>query len=110
MHCDDVRMCERGDGKCFLFEAPDPFRVAGELGGQDLDGHVPAQPRVVGAVHGSHASGPEQPDHVEGTEAGAGGERHGWWQAALNSKGILKEPSGLRVMRPPIVAAQGDLT
>ena len=57
-------------------EAGEPFSVRGERLGQDLDGHLPLQPWVAGAVDLAHAAGAKRAEDFEGAEAVASGQRH----------------------------------
>ena len=47
-------MIERAGGARFLLEAAETLGVGRILGRQDLDRHVPPNPRVVGAIHLAH--------------------------------------------------------
>ena len=60
----DRGMVQRRGGLGFLREAPQPFGVAGERGGQDLDGHLATEPRVVGRVDLAHAAFAEEADNA----------------------------------------------
>ena len=53
-----------------------PLGVGANSGGQDLDGDVAAQPRIVGSIHLAHAAGAEQGHDFVCAEARASGERH----------------------------------
>ena len=46
--------------------------------GQDLQGHVPVEPRVVGAVDLTHAPRSQGPEDLVGAEAGARRQCHFW--------------------------------
>ena len=48
---DDVGVAQCRHGARFLFEAAEPLGVGTKSGGQDLDGDVAAQARVVGSIH-----------------------------------------------------------
>ena len=52
--------------------------VAGQVGRQDLDGHLALQARVVGRVHHPHAAVAEFGADRVRAEGGAWGEGHGW--------------------------------
>ena len=54
----DVRMIERREGARLALEARAPSRVGSEVRRQDLERDVAAEPRVVGAIDGAHASSP----------------------------------------------------
>ena len=65
---DDVGMVERRHRSGFLLEAPDPVGLGGHRLGQDLEGHVAAEPRVVRPVDLPHAARAEAPADGVGTE------------------------------------------
>jgi hypothetical protein len=54
----DVGMLQAGQGAGLALEAGLPFRIAGELGGQDLDRHIAARLRVPRAEHLARAMSP----------------------------------------------------
>jgi hypothetical protein len=53
---DDVGVVELGGGLRLLLEALDDVRVLGDVGRQDLDGHLPVQGQVLGEEHRAHAA------------------------------------------------------
>src|SRR5262245_20781129 len=55
----DVRMVERRCDARLALEAFDRLRIARQLGRQDFDGGLPAQPGVLGAINDTHAAAPE---------------------------------------------------
>ena len=57
VHGDDARVVQGGHGLRLPLEAGAEGRVLGVLGAQHLDGHLPAQARVLGGVHGGHPAG-----------------------------------------------------
>ena len=61
---DDARMIQRGQRSGFLLETPDGGGAGGRLDAQDLDGDIPAELRVPGAIDLSHAAGAEQSDDL----------------------------------------------
>ena len=56
----DVRVAERSEELCFLFESRQPLRIVVEGFRQDLDRHVAFENRVAGSIHIPHPAGPEQ--------------------------------------------------
>jgi hypothetical protein len=66
---DDVWVVQRRRRACFLLEAPEPLAVTGECGGQDFDGDVAAEARIVGAIHVAHAARRDGRDDFIGSEA-----------------------------------------
>jgi hypothetical protein len=62
-------MIQRGQRLRFPLEASHPIGAGGELLGQNLDGHVAFELRVTGAVHLSHATVPELPGDLVGTDS-----------------------------------------
>ncbi len=73
MNGEDVRVRERGDRLRLAFEARAPFGIAGEACGQDLDGDVTVEPRVVRAVDLAHPAGADGGDDLVRSEGCAGG-------------------------------------
>ena len=57
---DDVRMIERGGGLRFLDEPAAAVLVGDAIGGQHLDRHLAAQPRIARAIDLAHAPGANQ--------------------------------------------------
>ena len=53
----DVRVIERRRGAGLLFETLDASGIAGEVAGQELQGHLAPQPQLGGEPHFTHASG-----------------------------------------------------
>ncbi len=62
-------MVERGRCASFQLEPNEPLGVVGEVGRQDLDGDVAAQPRIVSAVHLAHAARADQTENLVGADA-----------------------------------------
>ena len=52
----DAGVLQRGQGAGFAVEAGQPLRIPGHFGGENLDGDVPAELGVAGAVHLAHAA------------------------------------------------------
>ena len=67
----DVGVREGGDSARLPFEAFERVRVGIELLGQDLDGHLAAEPRVPRAVDLPHAARAERGDDLVGAQSGA---------------------------------------
>ena len=72
---DDVGVGQSGGGARFLLEAAARFGVD-EVGGQDLERHVAAQPRVARAVHLAHAADADRIDDFVRSETRACAEWH----------------------------------
>ena len=53
---ENVGMIERAGRSGFLLEPPQPVQIAAEVGRQDLDRNLAAQPRVFRPVHFTHAA------------------------------------------------------
>jgi hypothetical protein len=82
----DVRVVEGRGRTGFLLEAGAALVVLGELGGQDLEGDLPLQPRILGAVHLAHAPDAQGTQDLVGPEFRAGGEGHGSLQGAVTAR------------------------
>ena len=67
----DVRVAERGEELCFLFESRQPLRIVVEGFRQDLDRHVAFENRVAGSIHIPHPAGPEQFTNPVGSKRAA---------------------------------------
>ncbi len=70
-------MVEHPGGARFLFESGQPLVIAQRGGGEDLDRHVAAETRVLGAVHRSHPALAEHAHDPVRTEHRVFLERHG---------------------------------
>ncbi len=55
-HAHDVRVRKPGGGLGLAAQPVEELWVAGEVGVQHLQGHIPLQPLVGGQVHGGHAA------------------------------------------------------
>lgn len=73
----DVRMTEAGNRLGLAVETRFGLRVADAAGGQDLDGDVPIEARVLRAIDLAHTAHADRGDNFIGTEAGAGRQTHG---------------------------------
>jgi hypothetical protein len=83
---DDVRVVEGGDGARFALEACQTFRIASQIGGQDLERDVASELHAGGAIHLAHAACPEgRADHVM-TESGSRVEAHGCARSSLHKE------------------------
>ena len=69
-------MVQRREQLGFAFESGQPFGVAGELGGQNLDRHVAVKGGVACSIHLTHTTLPEFGGDLVGAEARAGLEGH----------------------------------
>src|SRR5690349_8674480 len=74
---DDVRVTERGRRARLLNETAAAPLVGHAIGRQHLDGDVTFEPRVAGAIHLAHATGPDQANELVRTEPHADGKGHG---------------------------------
>ncbi len=72
----DVRVIQRGGRAGLLLEARAGLAIAGDVGGKDLDGDLPAEPGVASEVDLPHSSGAERGADLVGTEPASGGQRH----------------------------------
>ena len=72
----DVGMIQRRQHLRFALEARHVLRVAGQGGGQHLDGDVAFELGVAGAIDLAHAARAEGREDLIGAEFGAGGESH----------------------------------
>ena len=68
-HRQDVGMAEGGGGQGFLFEAQHAAGVARQFRRQHLEGDVPLQAQVVGAVDHAHPAGADHGDDLVRAEA-----------------------------------------
>lgn len=73
----DVGMIERREDSRFALKSGEPFGIAGELIGQDLDRYVAIELRITCSIDFAHAAAPERSEDLIGPESHAGGERHG---------------------------------
>ena len=73
---DDARMVQRRSGARLLAEPDEALAILEEMGGQDLQGHVAAQPRVLGAIDLAHRSRAQGIQDLERTDARSGSEGH----------------------------------
>ena len=69
----DVRVMELGQDLRFALESSKPFGVFGIRRGKDLDGHLPVELGVGGAIHLAHAAFAELGGDLVGAEASADG-------------------------------------
>ena len=67
---DDVRVAERGDRLRLALEASQPLGIFGHGVWQHLDGDLPAQSRVEGSVHLTHAADAQSGDDLVAAERG----------------------------------------
>ena len=73
---ENIGMIERARGARFLLESPQPVGIAGEIGGQNLDGNFAAQSRIFRAVHFTHAARAQRRDDLVGPEFCARSQSH----------------------------------
>ncbi len=69
-------MIEEPGGAGLLLEAAQARRVLGEVGGEDLDGDLAPQPRILRAVDLAHPTGAERRDDLVGAKPGADAQSH----------------------------------
>jgi hypothetical protein len=69
-------MIQRGGGAGFLLEAPQAISIDADLGGQDLDGDVSAEPRVLRTIDFAHPADADGGLNLVRAEANAGTKRH----------------------------------
>ena len=74
----DVRVVEAGEDLRLPLEPGEPIRVSGKGVGQDLQGDIAVELRVVGLSDLSHAPLSEEGGHVVVPEAGADVDSHRW--------------------------------
>jgi hypothetical protein len=67
----DARVAERGDRLRLALEALDLLGVGCHLRGEDLEGHPPVEPRVLGEVHVPHAPRAERLQDAVGAQCPA---------------------------------------
>ena len=58
-------------------ETRETFMILREVIGQYLDGDVPSEPGIAGAIHFAHDPGSKRSDDLVGAKAGSGIKRHG---------------------------------
>jgi hypothetical protein len=71
-----VRVVQRCDGSGLAGEALEAHRVARDLGMEHLQGDVPAESRVVGAIDFAHAARAELSEHFVRADPGPGRQGH----------------------------------
>src|SRR6185436_3900682 len=59
----DVRMIEGRSGAGLLLKAAQPLLIVGVLGGERLEGNLPAELRIFGKKHFSHSTLAERLNH-----------------------------------------------
>ena len=70
----DVGMVQGSERSGFALESRETLRILRESLGQDLDGNVPPEVRIRGAVHLTHAPGSDLSADLVWAQARAGGE------------------------------------
>ncbi len=95
---EDVRMREGGDGLRLLLETGKGARVVRDDLGQNLDGHVAAQPRVPGPVDLTHSPRAQGCEDFVGAETGARADCHealtGFYPWGVLTECWLTAPAG----------------
>ena len=61
---DDVRVVERSDRAGLAIEAFETARFVGDIGRQDLQRDLAAEPRIASAIHLAHSARPEGRDDL----------------------------------------------
>ena len=96
-------MVQGGHGPRFLFEAAEPVGIGGDVEGDDLDRHIPAQAGVAGPVDLAHPARADRREDLVGAESRAGSECGGARRRARHgSRSVRVEAvpaSTLKVMR-----------
>ena len=96
---EDVRVGELGDRARLALEAGERLGIVGQIGGEDLDGHVAVELGIPCAVDLAHATGAEVRENLVRTQAGAGGESH-YLSRGANSREILARGEIRGAMNP----------
>ena len=73
---EDVGMVEGPGGARFVLEAPQTLRRHFQVGRDDLDRNVAAEPRVTGAIDLAHAARPQRHHDLVGAKTQTRRERH----------------------------------
>jgi hypothetical protein len=73
---EDVRVGELRDRSRLALETGERLGIVGEIGGQNLDGHVAVELGVTGAVDLPHATRAKRRDDLIRSESGTGSECH----------------------------------
>ena len=76
VNAQDVGMRELARGLGLDLEAAEPLRIGGEAGGQGLDRHLAAEPRIASAIDLAHPAGADWRDDFVRSEPGSGGNSH----------------------------------
>jgi hypothetical protein len=71
-------MIQRGGGARFLFEAAQAIGISRGRRQQDLERHVAAEPRIVGAIDLAHSACADEGDNFVRSEFRARSEVHPW--------------------------------
>ena len=74
---DDVGVIKRGYGARFALKTGQAVGIVGGAGGEDFDGNIPAEARVVCAENFAHPSGSDGTADLVVAEFFAWGEEHG---------------------------------
>ena len=72
---DDLRTLERGGDARFPQETLAEARVCGMLGSDELERHLPLEPRILGEIHDAHAASTQQRHEPVAGELGADARR-----------------------------------
>jgi hypothetical protein len=74
----DMGMIQGGDCTGFLLEAPEAFRISGNVSPKDFDGYIAPQARIPRAIDLPHSPRTHWGKDLIRAEASAGRERHGF--------------------------------
>ena len=82
----DVGMRQRSDGVRLALEARDPIRIGRKRRGEDLDGDLPPQLRVAGAIHLAHPACAERRQDLVPADKGARHKAHRYADCSVNDR------------------------
>src|SRR4051794_16716078 len=68
---DGVRMVQGGGGAGLGLETSDSRGIMGEVGREDLQGYLAAEPGISSSIHLAHASGTQNGNDLVGSERGS---------------------------------------
>ena len=95
---------QRSEGRRIWSSPPREVRIVGEEVREDFEGYIPAELRIVGAVHLSHAALADLGGDFVDAEAGAWAEGHGWKSKVYNA---LRRGLPIEGSSPPLFGNLG---
>ena len=104
----DMGMAQAGDGLGLTVEPFAQLRITGEVLGQNLDGDVAIEARILGAIDLAHSSGAESRHDLVGAKTHADGKRHCRSRSVTHSTAGRPESGpivGYDSPFPPVVCA-----